>query len=100
MKLYQYTILKMDGTKEALPPSKIKEFRELYKILNCTIIQLIPSDYWKGMGHGRCSMFGDEEGRFNDKNIPNPHFRELAPGYNVVGDIIKKEVYKGENKKF
>lgn len=96
MRLYQYTILKMDGSTEALPPSKKKDFNELYKILNCTTIEIIHSDYWKGMGHGRCTMYGDEEGRFNNNNHPNPHFKELAPGYNVVGNIVKEEVYKGD----
>ena len=94
MKLYQYTILKQDGTKEVLPPCKKKDFKELYQILNCELIEIIPSDYWSGMGHGKCSMYGDEEGRFKETNYRNPHFKVLAPGYDVVGDIVKEEVYK------
>ena len=104
MKLYQYTILKQDGTKEVLKPSKKKTLAEFYKILDCRTIQLIPSLYYKGMGYGRCLMYGDEEGRFNSSNHRNPHFKVLKgnielgepPEWDVVGNIVKEEVYKGK----
>lgn len=100
MKQYKYTLLKQDGTTQDLGISKKKEFRELYTILNCTTIELIPAAYYKDKGHGRCTMFGDEEGRFNSQNHRNPHFNVLhdaifGDDWDVVGDIIKEEVYKG-----
>ena len=97
MRMYQYTLLKQDGTVEDLGVSKKKKFRELYKILQCNMIELIPTIYYEN--HGRCSMYGDEEGRFKAKNIRNPHFKVIkdAEGrdWDVVGDIIKERVYKG-----
>jgi len=93
MKQYKYTIYKQDGTIKVLPISKNKSFEELYKILNCTVIQIIPSDYYpKGFGHA--TVYGDEEGRFKEENYRNPHFKVLAQDYYVVGDVIKEEVYK------
>lgn len=96
MKLYQYTILKQNGTFEKMKPCKKKKFEEFYKILNCNLIEIIPTDYYKGLNYGHCTMYADEEGRFNENNYTNPHFLTLADGYDVVGDIIKEEVYKGE----
>ncbi len=93
MKLYKYTLLKQDGTTQDLGVSKEKDFSELYKILNCTTIEHIPQQYYAKRGYGRCQMWGDEEGRFFEKNHTNPHFDVLAPGYDVVGDIVKQEVY-------
>ncbi len=92
MKMYKYTILRQDGTKEVLPPSKKKSFAELYKILNCTTIEIIPKSYYGKEGH--CTMFGDEEGRFVETNRRNPHFKDLGNGYFVVGDIVKEEKIK------
>lgn len=94
-KLYKYTILKQDGTKEELPLSPKKNFAELYKILNCDIIEIIPSDYYKRAGWGHCTVYGDEEGRFNSKNNRNPHFEAIMAGgmvWDVVGDCVKEEV--------
>ena len=101
-RLYKYTILKQDGTIEDLGVSPKKEFKGkggLYELLNCDTIELIPSAYYKGKGHGRCTMFGDEEGRFKSTNVRNLHFLVLRDeifggDYDVVGDIIKEEVAK------
>jgi len=102
MKLYKYTILKQDATKEVLAPCKKKEFAEFRKMLNCELIELIPSDYFTGQGWNMCTCYGDEEGRFNSNNKRNPHFKVLhndllSPGddWDVVGDIIREEVYHG-----
>ncbi len=99
-KLYQYTILKQDGTSKVLPVSPKKDSKELYKLLNCTTIEIIPSSYYSGLNWGRCIVFGDEEGRYNRLNERNPHFNVIqdifgAP-WDVVGDCIREEVYKGE----
>jgi len=92
MKQYKYTIYKQDGTIEVLPISKKKDFEELYKILNCSIIEIIPSDYYPA-GFGHSTVYGDEEGRFNENNHRNPHFKVLADGWDVVGNVIREEVY-------
>jgi hypothetical protein len=93
---YKYTLLKQDGSTEDLGVSKEKDFAELYKILNCRTIEIINSDYYEG----RATMYGDEEGRFNEKNHRNPHFKVLKneamfgdQEWDVVGDIVKQEVY-------
>jgi hypothetical protein len=93
MKQYQYTLLKQDGTKKGLWISSKKTFQDFYKILNCSLIEIIHPDYYQGKGYGRCTMYGDEEGRFNSDNKRNPHFNVLALDYDVVGDIIMEKVY-------
>jgi hypothetical protein len=97
MKQYKYTLLKQDGTTQDMGVSKEKSLDEIYAILGCNMIELIPSDYWRGMGYGKCTMYGDEEGRFVETNHRNPHFRVLFDSagnpWDVVGNILKKEVY-------
>lgn len=97
MKNYKYTLYKQDGTIEDLGISKKKTFAEFYKILNCKTIEIIPKEYSKEVG--RYTLYGDEEARFNTKNHRNPHFNILKDFYqdewDIVGDIIKEEVYHG-----
>jgi hypothetical protein len=45
MKLYQYTILRQDGTKEELPPQKKMDWDKVREILKCRTIEFIPKDY-------------------------------------------------------
>lgn len=92
-KLYQYTLLYQDGTTDKLPPCPKKTFHELYRLLGCDMIEIIPSDYYNKMGWGKCTVYGDEEARFNSDNHMNPHFHVLAPGFDIVGNCIKEEVY-------
>ncbi len=99
MKQYKYTLLKQDGTTQDLGVSRKKEFKELYTILDCSTIAIIPSDYYNGLNYGRCTMYGDDEGRFNSNNHRNPHFKVLGDAvygdvWDVVGNIVKEEVYK------
>ncbi len=102
MKLYKYTRLGQDGSIEDLGVSKKKTFNELYDILDCSTIEIIPFAYYKGLGHGRCSMYGDEEARFVIENNRNPHFNVLKGNpdlgepaeWDIVGDIVKEEVAK------
>lgn len=99
MKTYKYTILKQDGTVEVLPIGKQKDFKELYKILNCSIIQIIPDSYYP-KEFGKCEVYGDEEGRFLESNHRNPHMKVLRGDptigepleWDCVGDLIKEEV--------
>jgi len=43
-------------------------------------------------------MYGDEEARFNENNKRNPYFESIVAEdgavWDVVGDIIKEEVFK------
>ncbi len=102
MKLYKYTILEQGGGIRELPPCKKKEFRGaggLYDLLGASMIEIIPPDYYKSRKYGHCTMYGDEEGRFNTNNHRNPHFDTIVDGYDgsvwdVVGDIVKEEVAK------
>jgi hypothetical protein len=105
MKLYQYTILKTDGTKEILPPCKKKNFNELYKIIDCDTIEIIPPAYYAGLDFGRCTILSDEEARFKNKQR-NPHFNVLKGDSNlgepaewdVLGNVVKEDVYHEKNK--
>ncbi len=103
-KQYKYTLLKQDGTVEDLGVGPKRSFKELYGVLNCSTIEIINHAYYEGRGYGRCTMLGDEEARFNSENHRNPHFNVLKGDpelgeeleWDVVGDIIKEEVFKGE----
>lgn len=91
--LYQYTLLKQDGTTEDLEPSPRKDLTELYKILNCTTVQIIPKAYYQHKNYGHCVIWGDDEGRFNTNNKRNPHFETLMDAesqeiFDVVGDCL------------
>lgn len=96
MKLYKYTMLYTDGTTKDLGVSKKKTLKELYQLLDCTTVQIIPPDYYKGKIKGRCTMWSDEEARL--KGLPtNKHFNILedkifGDSWDVVGDVIKEEV--------
>ncbi len=102
MKQYNYVLLNQDGTKETIGTSAKKSFSEMYSILNCQTIEIIPKQYYENKGYGRCTMYGDEEARFNSDNTRNPHFNvlkgdpaigELAE-WDVVGNIIMESVVK------
>jgi hypothetical protein len=99
---YKYTLLKQDGTTEDLGTGAKKDFKELYKILNCSLIQIIPDEYYDGWIDGEVECYGDEEGRYNSENIRNPHFKVLkgnpAMGevaeWDIVGNIVREELIK------
>ena len=96
MKLYQYTILKQDGTVEVLKPSIKKDLKEIYKILDCRTIEIVDSSYYSDQG--RCTMYADEEGRFS-QNHRNPHFKVLRGNpeigeplqWDIVGNVLKEQ---------
>lgn len=98
MKLYQYTIYKQDGRIIELNPCPKKSFAGtggLYELLDCRIIELLPKAYLHtGMNH-RATYYCDEEGRFNSNNHRNRLFKVLDGGFDVVGDVVKEQVYAG-----
>lgn len=91
MKFYKYTLLKQDGTIKELGTMPQQGFKQFYKILDCTTIEIIPPVYYEQKD---CTLYGDEEGRFNEENMRNPHFEVIADNYDVVGNIIKEELIK------
>lgn len=95
MRLYQYTLLKQNGTTQQLPICPQKDFKALYALLNCETIQVVPIDYINRPGRSTC--FVDESGKFNPSNHRNPHFKVLtdSDGYemDIVGDAVLETVY-------
>lgn len=98
MALYQYTILKTDGTIEELAPSPKKDFKELYKIIGCETIELVPKPFHPGWIKGYRTIFADESGRLNGK-APN---RNMTVAYDeifqeavyIVGDVVLEQKIK------
>jgi len=46
--MWIYTLLNQDGTKEELAQvEKEVDIKQLYKWLNCSLVDLIPSDYYQ-----------------------------------------------------
>lgn len=92
--MYLYTLLKQDGTQEELAqvPKEV-ELSQLYKWLNCTTVELIPSDYYQEawIGDGDTIVWGDEEGRFNSENKRNPHTKVLGEEWDCVGDLVLQQ---------
>jgi hypothetical protein len=91
--LYRYTLLKQDGTTKELKPSPRKDLSEMYKILNCTTIEIIPKAYYQHKDYGACVIWGDEEARFKSTNKRNPHFETLMDAdtqvvFDIVGDVL------------
>lgn len=103
--MYQYDLYKQDGTierigtfKDELPFGDTDAGKGLYSYLNCSMIEMIPRDYFKddllNLNDKRVKSvvaYGDEEGRFNGDNQTNPHFRVIQSpmgAFDVVGDII------------
>lgn len=91
-KLYKYTLYRQDGIIEEYEPCPRKDFTEIYKLLDCETIQILPSEYYAHQKWGRCYVYVDEEGRFDSDNYQNPFFKELEPGWDVVGNALKEEV--------
>ena len=92
MSKYLYTLLYQDGNAFEFESEKL-DFHDFYKLLDCELIEIIPSDYcpkeW-----GRCTVYGDEEGRFSSNNVRNPHTLVLGEGWDCVGNLIKEEKVK------
>lgn len=103
MKLYQYTILKQDGTKEELPPQKKMDFDKVREILKCRTIEFIPKDYHPSWIKGFRYVMGDENAgvmiNMADRvNYRNPHMEVLTDMFgeewDVIGDLLLEQTYK------
>lgn len=84
-KLITYTLLKQDGTKEVLGEQEEMDFEAIRELLGCHFIEIIPSDYHQ-KDWGKCTLYGDEEGRFNSDNTRNPHTKVLR-GDPSIGEV-------------
>lgn len=94
--MYKNTLLKQDGTTQDLGTTeKELSLEQLYKILNCSIIEAIPEFYYKTEAY---ICWGDEEGRFKDSNIRNPHMKAVTDVngmvWDCVGDIVMVQKVK------
>ena len=93
---FRYTLLMQDGRK-SLPmhTSKELEFSEMYKMLECQTIEMIPRDYYPEGTPESAVIWGDEEGRFNNRNYRNPHMKVLHDNrggeWDCVGDLLLQE---------
>lgn len=91
-KKFRYELLRQDGTVKHFKAGKRKKFTELYKILNCTLLELIPAPYYsEAYNNHHTAIFADEEGRFHPENIRNPHFLVL-PGDPDLGEPAEWDV--------
>lgn len=102
MKLYQYTILKQDGTKVVLDPQKKMDFDKVREILKCRTIEFIPKDYHPDWIKGFRYVMGDENAGVaiemsERKAIRNQHMLVLTDMFNeewdVIGDLLLEQVY-------
>lgn len=101
-KLYQYTILDVDGSKKTLAPCKRKEFKGddgVYKLAGATILQMVPKAYFPDDMNKRATAWADEEGLLNMKP-KNPFFKTLHDTYfgetYIVGKVVLEEVFHGD----
>lgn len=96
-KIWQYILLKQDGTREDLGQRTKMTFGDMYKILNCTTIELVPMAYWtEEFNVWGASIYADENARADNTNVRNPHFHVLEGDpsigepeeWDVVGNAI------------
>lgn len=95
-KLYQYTLLNQSGNKTVFEPRKKMTLQELYKALDCDVVQVVPKVFFGDSLNKRSTIFVDEEGRFNKENKRNPHFKVLTDPWgetDIVGNALVEEVY-------
>lgn len=94
---FQYTLLNQDGTTRTLRRTSKMTLKEMYKVLDCELVELIPRPYYpKAYDNEFTQIWGDEEGRFTTKNYRNPHTLVLKgdpemgemPEWDCVGDLL------------
>lgn len=91
-KQYLYTILRPDGGKSVSEPRKKMTLEELQKAVG-GLIEIVPNIYYKHQKWGRCTVYVNEEGRFEKPAERNPFFEDLGDGLYIVGNALKEEVY-------
>lgn len=95
MKLYLYTILMSDGTKNEMKPRKKMTLEELQRAVG-GYIEIIPNDYYKHQKWGYVTVYVNEEERLrNPDALENIWFKNLGGGFNVIGTALKEEIFHG-----
>lgn len=95
-KLYKYTRYNTDGTIQVLEPRPKMTLAELQKEVG-GYIEIVHTDYYpEGVKWGHCTCYIDEEGRFREDATVNPHFRDFGEPWNIVGIVLKEEVFHDE----
>ncbi len=95
---YNYTLYKEDGTKEVIAENvERKTVQEMYPILDCQLVELIPRDYYpkEDIENENVLFWGDEEGRMIDEPVRNPHMQVLydveGNPWDCIGNLIREE---------
>lgn len=94
---FEYTMLNQDGTTRTLRRTSKMTLKEMYKVLDCELVELIPYAYYpKQYANPNTQLWGDEEARFDNRNRRNPHTNVLKgdptigemPEWDCVGDLL------------
>ncbi len=96
--MYHYQLLKQDGSIIDLDYHKEWKLEQIREVLKCGTVELIPQQYYQ-KAWGNCTVWGDEEGRFSNLNIRNPHMQVLkgSPSlgepaeWDCVGDLLLQQ---------
>ncbi len=84
----KYTYYYQDGTTKEVIREKMT-LEELQFAVGGRI-EIVPQAYYAHQKWGKCTVYVNEEGRFDSGNLQNPFFKELEPGFDVVGLAIKE----------
>ena len=95
---YRYTLYKADGSSQEIGEfPKEMSLKEKYKILDCSLIEYIPRDYFPDADarNEKVEYIGDEEARFIEGVEPNRHMKVIidyrGKKWDVVGNLIRQE---------
>lgn len=99
--LYKYTLLRQDGSRYEGEPRPKMELKEMYEILGCEIVAVIPEDYYPDDTIGkRITIWGDDEARYVEGAHRNPHMKVLNGNpeigepaeWDCVGNLLQEEM--------
>ncbi len=85
---FKYEMLNQDGTRHTLKQTHKLSLKEIYALLDCTNVELIPQAYYpkeyqsdEALEHN--IFWADGEGRFNSDNHRNPFMQVLKGNPNI-----------------
>lgn len=99
---FRYELLKQDGTIKHFDAGKRKKLGEMYKILGCQQVHVVPGAFFTEKYAGKAVGYQDAETTLNPFAEANPLFKRV-PGeadeevefYEVSGDVLMEiEVFK------
>lgn len=102
---YHYKLYKQDGEVVDLGVRDSMPVKEMYQVLDCTMVEVIPRPYYPetDKADSNVTYWGDEEGRYKDGNQRNP-FMEVLQGdtklgepaeWDCVGNLLREEIVRG-----